>query len=209
MSKKQDINEIIGVKYGRLTIIKEVEPHIQPNGKKRRKFLCLCDCGNEKYFLIENLKDGGTKSCGCYAKEHPSRKTHGLIRTIEYRSWCDMKNRCYNINLSNYKDYGGRGIKVCDRWLESFENFLADMGHKPTHQHSIDRIDVNGNYEPSNCRWATMKEQCNNRRNNILIIHNNIKKPFSEWASDNNISYNLLYQRINRDKMSFENAIKK
>ncbi len=155
-----------GDKYGRLTIIKEVEPHIQPSNKTIRKFNCLCECGNETNVLLDNLRNNNTRSCGCYNKEKSKKQltTHGLRYHPLYKTWDNMKTRCYNSNYIRYKDWGGRGIKVCDRWLNSFENFLSDMGERPTLKHSIDRIDNNRNYEPSNCRWATPHQQSQNRR---------------------------------------------
>lgn len=150
-------------KYGRLTLLKEIEPLYN---KKVRRFICLCDCGNEKVVMLSNLKNGSTNSCGCLNKEKVSvrSKTHGDSGSPEHRTWKLMKRRCDYPKGNRWIHYGGRGIKVCDRWLNSYENFLNDMGRKPTPKHSIDRINPDGNYEPSNCRWATAKEQSKNQR---------------------------------------------
>jgi hypothetical protein len=157
-----------GDRYNRLSIVKEVEQR----GNERR-FNCICDCGNETIVYLGNLRrnNSATTSCGCYNKEMTTKKntTHGMKNTSEYNSWENMKQRCYNPNNPRYNDWGGRGIKVCDEWNNSFETFLKDMGMKPGEDYSIDRIDVNGNYEPSNCRWADSVTQNNNKRPKTLL----------------------------------------
>jgi hypothetical protein len=158
---RQKIEVKSGDKYGRLTVIKEVEPTIP----KHRNILCSCDCGNQKIITLNNLRTNKITSCGCYRNQQNLIRsiTHGLSKTVEYQTWKRMRQRCYNTNYIRYKDWGGRGIKVCDRWLNSFENFLQDMGERPKGT-SLDRINNDGNYEPTNCRWATMVEQRNNQR---------------------------------------------
>lgn len=158
-------------KYGRLTLLTCLEG-------RYITWKCICDCGNEVKVRASCLASGNTKSCGCLQKDAVSktgkinkgnkhRQTHGMTKTPEYDAWRHMKDRCSNPNVKNYKNYGERGIIICQRWLNSFENFLEDMGPKPFPKilYSLDRIDNDGNYEPGNCKWSTRSQQQRNRRN--------------------------------------------
>jgi len=151
--------DLTSQRFGKLVVIERVQ-----NQRHQPMWKCQCECGSTPIIRGAQLRSGITRSCGCL------KTKHGMSKSYLYKCWQQMKQRCTNFNSEDWRDYGGRGITVCERWLDSFENFYEDMGHRPTSNHSIDRIDNNGNYEPSNCRWATASQQqfnkrCSNRKN--------------------------------------------
>lgn len=169
--------------------------------RKFRLWKCKCvRCGNEALLETNRL----SRPCRC---EWLPKKRTGTTYPVERATWSHMKQRCINPNFKDYDKYGGRGISVCEAWLASFDAFLRDMGPRPPDKHSIDRIDSNGNYEPSNCRWATFSEQNKNRRNNRYFTHNGQRLCLQDWARVLNINAMTLSQRLK--KMPFAEAIRR
>jgi hypothetical protein len=166
---------------------------------------CICDCGKERVTSTALLANGISTSCGC--KSYETRKKHGMTNTRTFKSWDSMKQRCINPNDPSYAKYGARGITICKRWVESFNNFLADMGERPEGK-SIDRIDVNGNYEPLNCRWATRSEQQRNKTNSVFLEWQGEKKSTADWADIVGIPRKIICDRISAG-WSIEDALTK
>lgn len=191
MKLKYDIKEYVGKRFNNLTVLSRSYNNL--NGESF--FNCLCDCGKEKRVQANRIRNGKTKSCGCKHIRNGNFK-HGLYRSTENIIWMGIKGRCYTPTSTSYKNYGARGIKMCDRWKNSFENFLADMGKRPSKKHSIERINNNGNYEPSNCKWATNLEQSKNKRTTKKIAFNGEVYCMIEWAEKLNISYQTLQHRF-------------
>jgi len=192
---------LVGQKFNRLTVIKFA--YIK---NKRTAWLCKCDCGNFTIVVNSSLKNGDTKSCGCLKRDKTIEKNilsakHSMSYTKFYGVWHRMKQRCLNKKKDNYKNYGGRGITVCERWLK-FENFRDDMylsykEHKLNNKYtSLDRMNNNENYCKENCRWATCKEQQNNTRYNYLLTYKRQTLNITQWAKKLNINRNVLYSRI-------------
>lgn len=192
-----------GARFGRLVVLRR-ESLICGS-----RWLVLCDCGASKSVAQRSLRSGSVKSCGCLRREKLIQRnaTHGRTDTPLYLVWGTMFNRCYRPSHKGYKNYGGRGITVCDRW-KSFENFLADMGERPSPTHSLDRIDPNGNYEPGNVRWSTKQEQCRNKRNNRTLVIDGVSKCIADWCDFFGTNKKWAYDRIRRG-WSQEDAVRK
>lgn len=188
----------IGDVFNYLTVISE-------HGRNKRQniiWLCKCKCGKETHVITAELISGSTKSCGCLRIEKivSIRFKHGKSKTVEYGIWNGIIKRIENINCDGYLDYGGRGISICKEWRESFECFLNDMGQRPSKEHSIDRIDNDGDYCPDNCRWVTQDIQRRNKRNNIYIEYNGIVKILEDWAKELNVTRSKFKEIIKKDK---------
>lgn len=200
------VKDITGQQFGRLTVLYR----LHNNHKKDAYWLCVCDCGNLKEVRLDHLQNGNSKSCGCLAKEITSKRSvkHKQCNTRLYKIWGSMKRRCYNVKDKRYTDYGGRGIAVCSEWRNDFMSFYNwSMANGYNDNLTIDRIDVNGNYEPSNCRWATHKQQARNRRNNKLYTLNGVTKCLAEWCEILGLNYHTINVRINVHNWSIEKAL--
>jgi hypothetical protein len=191
---------ITGQKFGRWVVIKR-------NGNNAggtALWLCKCECGNKATVRGTELRYGRSRSCGCLNSDVVSamvtkrNTTHGLSHTPIHGIWARMIQRCHNKNSPDYEKYGGRGIAVCKRWRNSFESFYADMGARPDDDAQIDRINNNGPYSPSNCRWATRSENCSNTRRNHFITYSGKTQTMSQWAREIGITHMTLWKRINR-----------
>lgn len=197
MSERNDrFKDLTGQVFGRLTVVADVG-----NDKGgRARWSCRCECGGLTEVRGDHLRNGRTASCGCAQQEARGKvnRTHGRSGTRLHRNWHSMIQRTTNPNVARYHIYGGRGIKVCDRWRNSFENFASDMGEPPTPQHSLDRINVNGNYEPGNVRWATKKEQGRNTRFNVVYEYRGKTACVVEHCEDAGISTVMVYKRLSR-----------
>lgn len=211
----------VGAKFGRLVVISDGWERVNAEGRHLETLVRVqCDCGAQKFMRPRSLLRPGVKSCGCAQREiaaaigRASRK-HGDAgqgggrgRAPEYGVYRTMLSRCYNPNVSKFYDYGGRGIFVAERWRGDggYERFLADMGRRPDGC-SLERIDNNGPYSSDNCRWATLTEQCNNRRSNRMIEHRGRRQTLTEWAKETGIGYGTLRTRIDELRWPVEKAL--
>ena len=193
-------HEISGRRFGQLTAVKRVGK--KKNGNSIWEF--VCDCGESvetESYSVKTGKVHSCKSCGANRSKMASVK-HGMTSSPEYRIWTGIKTRCTNRKSIAFKNYGGRGVTMCVSWANSFDAFVLDMGLRPSDQHSIDRIDTNGNYEPSNCRWATREEQANNKRSNLKIEANEKLMTVAEAARASGLTYGCLHYRLKSESPS-------
>ena len=214
MSKK--IIYTNGEMVGNCKFIHDADTRISKNLERRRFAMFECICGNNFEAQVAHVRAKNIISCGCIGKERRRAKTfkHGECieygRSPEYSALYSLRARCYRITHPEYRNYGARGITVCDRWLNKengLANFLIDMGKRPSNNHSIERIDNNNGYTKDNCKWATRIEQLMNRRNTKLYTYKGETKHLNDWALELNISKDTLWRRINKQKMSFEEAV--
>lgn len=215
-SEKSKMVDLSGKRFGRLVAIEVVGRTFTPNGTRQTMWRCKCDCGNETTVKYIALTSGNTKSCGCGEIENRMsniRKAQlnnrvcvspdfdGCVNDHPlYATWCSMFTRCYNPKRKGHKHYGGRGIKVCERWSGElgFEHFVQDMRGRPTPKYSIDRIDVNGDYCPENCRWATDEQQANNKTTNVYITVGNRRITAKQFCNALGLNYWVAIKQIQR-----------
>ena len=187
------VKDLTDRRFGLLVILRYAESR-----HRRAYWLCRCDCGREILASGGNLRAGDKKSCGCYTRQLIAAgvRTHGLSYNYIYTAWKHMCQRCQNPNESSFHNYGGRGIVVCERWRHSFVSFAKDMGPRPSSKHTLERIDNDGNYKPTNCRWATHLEQHRNTRANRIIEHNGEVHCLAEWAEITGLSHHCIRWRL-------------
>jgi hypothetical protein len=207
------IDDLIGKKFGKLEVVDRVP---KPKGKSGNHVwcLCVCDCGEIVEIRGTCIRTGNTTSCGCAKTKlcktnlkHGHAGNKGGRVSPEYQAWAKMIRRCESPNDSRYYCYGARGVSVCRAWRHSFEQFLADMGKRPSNEHSLDRKSNDGDYKPSNCRWATKKQQRLNKQNSCLITCEGITKTITEWSEQTGIQRQTIKQRIDKLGWSAEKAL--
>lgn len=185
----------VGSEFGDWTVVR---PQYRANGMTYVP--CRCVCGTERDIHGNNLRQGKTTGCGCRAgsKISASKTRHGISDGPEHNTWMRIRQRCENPSNKSFRDYGARGIFVCERWRESFDNFLADMGARPGPDYSIERINNDGPYSPENCMWATRKEQNRNKRNTVRVLHDGQVKALKQVSEETGIPWHLVYRRYRK-----------
>ncbi len=208
MGYRIPVEEEIGKRFGQLVVLRHYG-YKNEGGSRIPLFECSCDCGRLCIKRIYVLRKGDSKSCGCLHLEaiKAVKTTHGDSGSTEFKTWAGMIKRCSNAKSKDWDRYGGRGISVCERWVKSYDNFLKDMGRRPSARHSIDRIDVDGGYGPGNCRWADPFEQANNASTNRKFTLNGETLGLCQWARKIGMSIAGLKNRIDRSKWPIEKAL--
>lgn len=202
--------DLTGQRFGELVVLERGESRKSRCGHPRTMWVCRCDCGEQTVVDSNSLKRGSTVTCGKHKSKNYilSRKTHGMSKTRIYKEWASIKNRCNNPNAIDYERYGGRGITVCKEWLDDFMNFYNwAMANGYRDDLTIDRINVDGNYEPSNCRWATNDVQVNNKRTNHFLQYNEKTQTIAQWSRETGIDKNTLISRVDRYGWSVKEAL--
>lgn len=208
-SRSAKLKDMTGQRFGRLLVLGVSEK----TKSGHAQWLCRCDCGHERSYFGKNLRRGMSRSCGCLARDSwgQSNVRHGHARvgrtSKEYRTWASMVQRCTDPSSTAYKDYGAHGVSVCERWREDFTNFLADMGPAPSSEHTIDRVDSAGNYEPANCRWADLQTQSRNRRSTVCLPWKGEDRSLSEISRMEGISTYMLSHGVRVLGLSVEEAL--
>lgn len=205
MAKFQDLT---GQRFGRLVVLERTEDYVSPQGRHVVRWKCKCDCGNVKVVSAVHLVQGDVKSCGCYHMERikdagrVNNISHGMSKTRIYHLFQNMKWRVMNPDAPNFKNYGGRGIDICDEWKakDGFENFLKwSMENGYSDEKTLDRIDVNGSYEPSNCRWTNWETQYNNTTKSVKLTYNGKTQTAAQWARELGLDRHTIYERIKKN----------
>lgn len=204
--KAHELQQLIGATRHNLTALGLSD--VRKDGG-RQMLRCRCKCGTETLVRPYRFAKGDAWSCGCHASERAAARNyrHGSRDTPEYRVWTGMIGRCHNPKNKSFPRYGGRGIAVCDRWRDSFQDFLRDVGPRPSPSHSIDRIDNSRGYEPGNCRWATARTQTNNRGVTLLVTLDGETRPLAEWCEARGLNYYTVWSRISQRGWSPEAAL--
>lgn len=204
------IEDMTGKSFGRLLVKRLHEERVKGGGTI---WVCQCDCGNLVNVRRSNLVSGQTQSCGCRKNELSAQRlreqktSHGMTGTPEYNTWAGMIQRCHNPNHDAFERYGANGITVCDRWRSSFDNFYADMGPRPSSDHTLDRENNNLGYSPGNCRWVVWEVQQNNRTDNRKYLFNGMELTLAEISRQAGVSYFSLYNRVARNDVSVDDAL--
>lgn len=211
------IKDMTNMRFERLTVIERAPDRVQENGRRRIMWHCKCDCGNEVNVSGEDLRSGHTRSCGCIHSEQLAdrNRTHDHSQDRLYKVWNGIKKRCYNINSKDYKNYGGRGISVCEQWkfdYNVFREWAYNNGYDENAKHgqcTLDRIDVNGNYCPENCRWVDNKRQQRNKQNTLYLEYDGKLMTFADFCDNVPINRQVLYEAIFKKNKNVGDVIKK